>query len=30
MKRSDVLRALVSGVHADQTDYQTLRGLLGL
>ena len=28
MKRSDVLRALVAGVHADQTDYQTLRGLL--
>lgn len=29
MKRSDVLRALVSGVHADQADYQTLRTLLG-
>ncbi|URI06257.1 flagellar protein FlgN [Aquincola tertiaricarbonis] len=28
-KRSDVLRGLVSGVHADHADYQTLRGLLG-
>ena len=29
MKRSDVLRSLISGVHADHADYQTLRGLLG-
>lgn len=29
MKRSDVLRSLVSGVHADHADYQALRALLG-
>lgn len=29
MKRSDVLRSLISGVHADHADYQQLRQLLG-
>lgn len=29
MKRSDVLRSLISGVHADHADYQQLRRLLG-
>lgn len=28
MKRSDVLRTLISGVHADHADYQQLRELL--